>query len=730
MARSRLITIRGPWRGMEERDSLRAPEQCAIAQNVIFCDGTIQPRKGFKRYFATGQRSQVYPVQVDGKLRYVLATGPLSQATNHSVGIHVLESDGETFENLKFGYSGTATQPSPIGAFPSIDYRDSGTVATNEFQCSFLRMPLALEESISGYKLIGHQVVFICTKVGVYFFDIDDPARGIQEVSISDHAVLDDAANEAYFENSPKANIAIEYRNAVVYAGFSRGTQVPLTNPVPSDQNYVPEHLLDHLDNATMSMEPNWFAISNPWAPLSIKAMRTYNVDGHETITGLAEFMESLIVFTDENIWIGNGFGGSFALRKAVSGIGCVSHHSIVEVRGALYFMSHDGVYALIGSASGGAVKVSKPIDSFWSGRYQSSHVSSSYSSQISNIEWPFEVDAKALDLCQGMHVRSMNQIWWGVPKRGHGKHTFPVTLVYDYVNQAWSYFYSTLSDDDPKDGCMYSGFTFREGNDESIFISSASGDIMRYGNYCDQVGSTKKGIPVVYDSGRMFTERDDVASIRPLRFKVWSRAKSSTNPPQFFVEGEEAHWDIEVNGDPLSAANRQASSGDLPLHPDTNNQYFWDHAAWSGASAVNLAASSVVSGSWRLTTATDHNLEVGGVGIKVTIASHTATDSDGAVVSPNPLNGLRLVTVLSTTILQVEDAVTATAGDVGTGGTITASSTTWTDRDWFSAKVECGTMRSRSFRFGFVDNNTTGVRDPLVHLQSVSLEYTEGDDR
>lgn len=74
---------------------------------------------------------------------------------------------------------------------------------------------------------------------------------------------------------------------------------------------------------------------------------------GHDTdrITGLAAFQGIVVVFKERSIWLISGNSPStFFVRKVKPGVGCRSHHSIVNIGDVLLFLAEDGFYAFDGA--------------------------------------------------------------------------------------------------------------------------------------------------------------------------------------------------------------------------------------------------------------------------------------------------------------------------------------------------------------------------------------------
>jgi len=103
---------------------------------------------------------------------------------------------------------------------------------------------------------------------------------------------------------------------------------------------------------AGMTANPTrlYYSLANqPWSLYDYLDFGT----GYDTdrITGLHAFQGVLAVFKERSIWILSGNSSdTFYRRKVVPGIGCRSHHSIVEVDDLLYFLGEDGFYAFDGT--------------------------------------------------------------------------------------------------------------------------------------------------------------------------------------------------------------------------------------------------------------------------------------------------------------------------------------------------------------------------------------------
>ena len=564
----------GPWGGMEERDSYRKPNQCEIAINCNFADGTIKARDGLRKIYnaSVTARWQLHLVKKDGRAQYIIGAGP--------------DSGNEVIKFAVWRPSGAL-----IGTIATLGHDGSDEPYSPTWRCSFVDVIIAKRDSLVDLRVHPHRITLIVTAKTTYRFDADGDPTDIHVVDVADDAIKKNSANIAYIKHEPRAKYAIAHFASVVYAGFGVQQAFELDQNLDDEQDLVPEQHVNGDSRSRYPLGPQFGYISDLYDSVGVRGDRFFRVGDREKITGLASFQETLIVFTDESIYAGTGFGKNFAIRPVARGIGCVSHDSIVEVAGSLYFMSHDGVYAFQGAgAQGGTVKLSKSIDSLWSGRKASSFVPGEISTTMKSFGWPFVADNNALELTQGVHVQSANQIWWSIPIKGATPEHYSVTLVLDYANMAWSF---NVANSAALSTCMFDGITIKEGNKERVITSTATGDLLEYGWHVDgRDGGTVRGIPLIYQTGRLLADRDYFGAISTVRLKMLSYGKNpASNIPRWFIDGEESHYDAYINNVAQAAADRQAIAGDLRTHPGaddedgaTDNTYFWDETTWNGS--------------------------------------------------------------------------------------------------------------------------------------------------
>jgi hypothetical protein len=92
----------------------------------------------------------------------------------------------------------------------------------------------------------------------------------------------------------------------------------------------------------------------NIWPLLSVEPV----TDGSETITAMAPYGSSMVVFTESSIYtvtpVGEDSFGllTVAIRKVVTGVGCVAPNSVSMVDGRLVFLGEESLYAFDGSSA------------------------------------------------------------------------------------------------------------------------------------------------------------------------------------------------------------------------------------------------------------------------------------------------------------------------------------------------------------------------------------------
>lgn len=559
-ARSKTLMFRGPWRGVELREPYQQDEHCEIAINVDFSNGYIESRKGFDKLNGSGtEQPRMARLHVhdnpDGR-KYLLAVGLMdADDGNQYIGLYAVRLDG---------------------GFPAVDdVQELGSERGNyQSKVSFVDVYLPTD----GTEPVKY-VTLISTATNTYVFDPDTFTGTITEgvstekvdAATPGNALKINDANFSYWDTAPFGTITTWHQGRVYYAGFSRGATVELSSTLEATQNQVPESIIKG-DRQSYTLGPNWFAFSDEFDPVAVQAHHIISTEEAETITGLKSFKEDLVIFTDKGIHIMTGAtDDTFAIYKVVNDVGCVSSGSIVEAGGLLYFMAADGIYAFDGSQ---VVNISLPIQSLWSHDWDRvPFVNSTMRNFLKSHLYPWNIDRDSLELCNAMHYNDKHQIWFSVSLMGDSSHLFRLTIVWDYIHQAWSFYVRNYR---ANNSCMYDGVTFKSkpSSRQKVFVSTGRGNpsLMEYRGGVDENGSSPDlSIPMVWMSGRILKENDSVVTARPTRVKMLSLGKEpSSYKPIWFLESENA-----------SHSPGLASTGTLPTHPNESAGNFWGDKNW-----------------------------------------------------------------------------------------------------------------------------------------------------
>lgn len=103
-----------------------------------------------------------------------------------------------------------------------------------------------------------------------------------------------------------------------------------------------------------------WF--SEIGLPEQVGALNYLEPLGKETVTGIKRLGDDLVVFTYHAIDVISDASGEYIVRRVSSDVGCVSHHSIVNINDRLWFASSRGVYVY----DGGLKFIGNEIKEFW----------------------------------------------------------------------------------------------------------------------------------------------------------------------------------------------------------------------------------------------------------------------------------------------------------------------------------------------------------------------------
>ena len=558
---NRVVDFPAPLGGVEWRAGAQKENNAQVLVNADLSRGILQARRGFKGVSATEMRlARVHQSKASTDKSYVIAVGSNSQSNND-----VLFKAFDEWGNA-------------VGSTQNLTQL-FGEPEQEIVLCSFV------DHIIKDKALKDHLVTLITTKHNTYLYE-PWKNNAVVRLADTDKLVFNDATSgdakrqydniSSYLVTGPKGYIATEHNGSIIYAGFEDEAQFWLSETAESDQDAI-KSLTG--DNQAIVLGPQFFLFTDLNDPVGIQAWATGAVSMSDKITGLRSYQENLIIFSANAIHALVGPFGiqTFTIVKIASGAGCVAHNSIVEANGILYFMGHDGIYAFGGLSAPQAVKISTPVDALWSGRHDAGWVPEAVNSTLyEEMHWPWTVSHEHLQYSNVVHYKELNQIWWSVPVKSKDPFTFPVTLVFDYANNAWSFHY--MSERSGSGGsrlsCMFDGVSVRGKGSERVYTTQARGELQQYGWYRDEASSTYSndgaGIPLVWVSNPLGDEGANNDRLKDVRFHILSTGKKpSTNPPKCFISGQEAHYDMQQTA-------REEKSQSLDLHPNESLAEFF----------------------------------------------------------------------------------------------------------------------------------------------------------
>jgi len=694
----KVIPIRGPFPGVEERENAQKPEHAAVSINIDYSRGFIESRRGFENRLngIAVKRAQIHHFTSSHGEEYLLLVGPKA---NGDIMFLPLSKNGQYLirdgSNFTAGQNLTSTLGEPNNP---------------EFRCSFVDMLGPEDTDGDGEVDTAANVCLVTTQYATYVFD----PTYYSEFELTNTMLTRQQAaiSQAYWISPPRGDIAVVHQQAVFYAGFRRGETVTLSDPLEDAPDLAGGATGKH-DKSMKSLEPDFLAWSDLYDPFAIQRDSFAAIDPGEKITGMIPFQSNLVIFSDKAIYLLVGILGSqspLAMHKVVHGVGCVAPDSVVNIGDSILFMSHDGIYAFMGGTSrlqktkGMVQKISDPIGSLW-GDSTAAHAAPRYMSHfLSNAGWPFKIAGGGQQLTQALHIPGRNEVWFSIQCQMHATFSFALTAVYNYQLSAWTFYMKGSAiyggytgGQSPKQvgSCMFSGCVVRERNVERVFTTSADSELQEYGleyDHSKALDSNNHAIPTCWLSGRLFKESDVTTVFRPVRIKMLSRGRSfqgtsamgpanrTFSTPVMMAMGEEGHCDHDVEGptavDAVTDPDRQQTTAGIPMHPNPMSTSFWGDM--STVQSATTAASSGATG--------------------VTLSGAVTYGDNG--IAPPPMKW-------------------------GTAK--------WMERDWFSSTPQCGSVRSRSCRVGFFAwpaNTAAGWIPSGLVIQSFSLESDAGDQR
>lgn len=577
-----IYPVRGPWKGIEERESYQTDQHCSLAINVDFSKGYIETRDGTRvildvsdiANWPFASHAQIAVLDRPAGDPYILVVGP-SQSRSWKIYCSILKLDGTVLANVDL----TTSFAEP---------------ADQHFQCSINRVILVNPDTLSP-NFVG----LITTPNGCLIWNPHvDPTTVRRPVmtGAGKDPIQELTDIPYYWVTEPRGRICVQHFGRLWYAGFNRQEEITLSQGLPATQNYMPESWIVGAKRDHFTIGPHVITYSNTNDPLGIGAQGMFRLPNtSERVTGLRSFKENLIIFSDRAIYVAVGnpeTGQPMDVNKVVDGVACVAPHATEEAGGVLLFVAAEGIWAFDGSS---ATKISSPIDSMWnSQKSTNSTVKTGEGDALSKYGHPWSISKRESKFATSCHIRSKGQVWFSIPTKGKGADSHPnvrspnCTIVFDYANQAFS-----IYADGDKTNCvpfMFDGTTYT-GDDglERVFLVRGglhngtdlkNSVITEYGgfpaDYILWTGSppTMTAHPFLFAwvSARHLKENEETISFRRVRLKLLAQTKGTT-PAKYFLDGEESAFDKKLNG--VTNTDRQQATGSIIMHPDTSDDYF-----------------------------------------------------------------------------------------------------------------------------------------------------------
>lgn len=166
---------------------------------------------------------------------------------------------------------------------------------------------------------------------------------------------------------------------------------------------------------------PSRLYMSDLGSPESFPSLNFIDVNTNDgdKITGIAEHLDSLVIFKERSIHVLRGTGPSnYNLLDMHQNHGCISHWSIVQASNVLFYLSRDGVYEFNGKT---IYLVSDPI-----------------MGSVQGINGQTAWNQGYLNVACGIDYK--NKYWLAIPEGGTNT-TNNRVYAYDYIHKIWTRF-------------------------------------------------------------------------------------------------------------------------------------------------------------------------------------------------------------------------------------------------------------------------------------------------
>lgn len=579
--------IVGPWKGMDLRENGDPENSYYLGINVDTSNGLLEARPPLQVVGDSAPyRSKLHYVDRPGVPRVVLAVGTETVAIGGGITFRAFNPD-----NLA-ALGATQNLTTSFGEVP-----DDG-----DFNCSFVDTYL----NTTGD---AKPVTLITTRFNSYVYDPQVSDSALRLVNVANDSFQINGTNYSYWLSRPRGSIATLHQSRVYYAGFTE-SKVVFDNPLEDLQNAVPEVYLN-TGRDMLGLNSSVVVWSDEYDPAGIRGDHFLQVDQGEVITGLHSVGEALLIFTDKGLYALSGYSDeTYTLTKVHGGVGCVSHHSIVQVGSVVYFLAVDGLYAFGGLAAPEVVKLSLGLDPLWLGwGGTQTFLPDALRDRLGQYGWPWQVIVSEMGRSNGRYCSKYNQIWWSLPVTGVWySRAFPITLVYDLDNRGFNLYMQspTGRNGGMYNSCMYDAVAVDKG--QRWLTSNALGDIQELGlGLYDGVqgGTYSRGVPMFWVSGRILAENNQEFQLQCAWFKLLSTGAVVTDQPGvgpggpttvgseavpidvpiYFIEGEASVHDQENDLQVAQGYDTRATvTAQLPTHPNPTGSYFYGTAVYGTA--------------------------------------------------------------------------------------------------------------------------------------------------
>lgn len=505
-------------------------------------------------------------------------------------------------------------------------------------------------------------VTLITTEYGSYVYDPKTDAANVRRVVVSTDSRQVNSGNVYYAAAPMQAPIACDYNLQTYYAGFRPGQYLGIDGDIPAavDGRWkMPPESYIGGDRSWIGLYPHVFMWSDEADPCGVAATNFNIVDPNERITGLHATSQALLVFTDKGIWVQQD--AASGIRKVVNGVGCIAHESIVTVGGVTYFAGIDGIYAFGGLGAPEATKISAQLDALWGENGAiASQLPEAMRAYLPKWGFPWSVDPRYTPFMVGRHYAKPNQIWWSLPVLGVWKaRAMGLTLVYDVKGNSWNIYFRTPE---------YHATWGVSGSYLTVMTDAVQVDgrlitTTAYG-YLQEVGRS-----VTYDGSPAGPFEIELATSIPT---YWcSHRFPDTDTDNLELTGLWFRMKSERTGECVTSGYPTVGSGAVPA---PTPMWFVDGAE---------AAFDFENGSRTLVSTYDQRSTRTGA-----LQNHPY-----GIVSGSFLGSYFIL------------------------GTSKLAPT-----DWFSSRAPCS-IKSKSFRVGFVDDGLLTARGPVAQFSSINLE-------